>query len=147
MHGLCEGSNSHLRQKTCSTAQSSIFFFSSIFQSFLPIFGIKSIGFSHKTLQKNNYPCWKDNMRFSGHLDSTNITEARCELCIARKIKFHLPLCQAAFQSHFITAVNTKIFIFSGQVNLVLHNYHDCHKHIRSVSALATGSNFRGNWA
>lgn len=144
MHGLCEGSNSHLRQKTCSTAQFSIFFFSSIFQRFLPIFSIKSIGFSHKILQKNNYPCWKDNMRFSGHLDSTNITEARCELCIARKIKFHLPLCQAAFQSHFITAVNTKIFIFPGQVNLVFHNY-DCHKHIHSVSALASGSNFRGN--
>lgn len=86
-------------------------------------------------------------MRFSERLDSTNITEARCELCIARKIKFHLPLCQAAFQSQFITAVNTKIFIFPGQVNLVFHNYHDCHKHLHSVSALASGSNFRGNRA
>lgn len=40
------------------------------------------------------------------------------DLQTARKIKFHLPLCQAAFQSHFITAVNTKIFIFLARLIL-----------------------------
>lgn len=120
------------------------FLFSTILQIFLPIFGSKSNGFSPKILQKNNYLCYKDNIRFSGHLDSTNITEAHCELCIAGKIKFHLPFCQAAFQNNFITSVNTKIFIFPGQVNLVFHNYHDCCKHIQFCFCTCKWCQFEG---